>query len=45
MAKIPHIDFKSRDVLDGTEEIYTQNLNYDPEEPQYFWRLFFIGKG
>ncbi len=35
MAKIPHIDFKERDVLDGTEEIYTQNLNYDPKEQKF----------
>ena len=35
MGKKPTIDFKMREVLDGTEELYTQNENYEPKEQKF----------
>ena len=35
MGKKPHISFPWRKLLDGTEELYTQNAAYDPAEQKF----------
>jgi hypothetical protein len=38
MGKKPTIDFITREELDGTEELYTQNENYEPKEQKFTLR-------
>ena len=35
MAKKPHIDFPLRENLDGSEELYSQNTNWEPAEQKF----------